>query len=66
MRSVVEKELWACAYHMIERHGIDATVHAAMRADQLFVDGDYDGAATWRMIVLRINELLRERSGAVH
>lgn len=55
--AIEEWELWACAHAMIRRHGQDAGIHAAMRADDLFGKGEFDGAATWRRIVDRINQL---------
>jgi hypothetical protein len=59
-------ELWACANEMTRQHDGDAPIHAAMRADALFDDGDFDGAANWRAIVSRINELLVRPSGPLH
>ena len=53
-----EWELWACANEMIRRHGNDAAIHAAIKADQLFEEGDDRGAGVWRLIVHRINGLL--------
>lgn len=59
---ICEWELWACANEMIRRHGADAALHAAMKADELFEAGEIEGARTWRRIVHRVNEL--EGSGA--
>ena len=53
-----EWELWACANEMIRRHGNDADIHAAMKADQLFEESDDTGAGVWRLIVHRVNGLL--------
>lgn len=50
-------ELWACATHMRNRHGEDAAVHAAMRADGLLDAGDGQGHAVWTTIVRYIAEL---------
>lgn len=61
-----EWELWACANEMIHQHAFDAPIHAAMKADALLEQGDGAGAANWRLIVHRINELLKEPSGAVN
>ena len=61
-----EWELWACANEAIRQDGLDAPIHAAMRADELFEQGDDAGAVTWRLIVHRINELLVDRSTAAH
>ncbi len=38
---------------LIDRHGDEAPIHAAMRADELLDKGDLDGAAAWRRIVKR-------------
>lgn len=55
--SVTDWELWACAQEMIRRHGADAPVQAAMKADELLGRNDLAGARTWRLITHRINEL---------
>ena len=59
-----EWELWACANEVIRQHALDAPIFAAMRADALLMEGDLDGAANWRLIVRRINELLENPGGA--
>jgi hypothetical protein len=46
---------------MVKRHGADAGVQAALRADELFEAGDEHGTSTWRAIVRAIEELQRER-----
>lgn len=56
---ITEWELWACANEMIRRHGEDAAIQAAMKADELFEAGEMDGSRTWRLIVHRVNELQR-------
>lgn len=61
-----EWELWACANEAIQQHGLDAPIIAALRADELFEQGDDAGAATWRAIVKRINELLAAPAGKAH
>jgi hypothetical protein len=60
---LTEWELWACADEAIRQHGLDAPVFAAMRADKLLEQGELDGAANWRMIVTRINQLLAKPPG---
>lgn len=57
---------FAIANEMIRQHGQDAPIHAAMRADKLMEDGELDGARTWRLIVHRVEELLREPSGTLN
>jgi hypothetical protein len=56
-------ELWACADEAIRQHGLDAPIFAAMRADKLLEEGEMDGAANWRLIVTRINQLLAKPPG---
>ncbi len=58
-----EWELWACADEAIRQHGLDAPIFAAMRADQLLAKGEIDGAANWRLIVTRFNQLLAKPPG---
>jgi hypothetical protein len=60
---LTEWELWACADEAIRQHGLDAPIFAAMRADKLLEEGEMDGAANWRLIVTRINQLLAKPPG---
>ena len=64
--AISDWELWACANEMIRQHGEDAAVRAAMRADEFAEKADYEGGATWRRIVRRINELQAKPDGPVH
>ena len=41
-------DIWRSAKALIDSYGDDATIHAAMRADELFAQGVLDGAGTWR------------------
>lgn len=59
---ISEWELWACANHYVARHGADAPIIAAMRADELLAEGDLGGARTFQAIVRRIEQLLDERA----
>ena len=54
-------DLYRSAKLLIDRHGDEALIHAAMRADELLGAGDLDGAALWRRIVRAVEELLRGR-----
>lgn len=63
---LTEWELWACANEAINQHAFDAPNYAGMRANELFDKGDEAGAATWRLIVKRINELLAAPVGKTH
>ena len=56
-------ELWACAQHYIKKHGEDAPIITALRADELLEAADHDGARNYRAIVRRINRLLEPPAG---
>lgn len=63
---LTEWELWACANSYVSKHGVDAPILVAMRADELAEAGDERGAANFRAIVRRCNEMLAEPSGTLH
>jgi len=64
---MLERDIWASAKLLVDKYGEDATIHAAMRAGELSVQGDLDGAAVWRQIIAAIEELENtEPDGAVH
>ena len=46
---------------LIQQHGDDAPIHAAMRADKLMEAGDMEGKAVWKRILAAIDELLAEK-----
>ena len=57
-------DIYRSASLLIQQHGEDAPVHAAMRADELIEAGDMEGRAVWKMILKAIEELLsKERPG---
>lgn len=55
-----EIDLWRSAGVMIRQHGSRAPAAASERADRLNDTGDREGAATWRLIAQRCEELLRQ------
>jgi hypothetical protein len=55
---LTEWELWACAQRMVDDHGADAPIYAAMRADKLLEHGDQEGCSTWVLIMRRAEQLL--------
>lgn len=60
-------DIWRSAKMMVDSHGADAAVHAAVRADRMLDAGDLDGAAVWRRIVAAIEDLQKTKpGGAVH
>ena len=50
-------DVYRSANELIEQHGEDAPLHAAMRADELMETGDMDGRAVWLRIVKAVEEL---------
>lgn len=46
---------------VIKLHGAEAPVAAAQRGDELFTEGDLDGAAVWRRILNAVEELQRTK-----
>jgi hypothetical protein len=53
----------------MKRHGQDAPIEAAMRADAMLEAGDLDGYAVWKRVLRAVEELqgAEPRSGeAVH
>ncbi len=51
------KEIYRSAKLLIDRHGDDAVIEAAMMADKMLEAGDLDGLATWNRILRAIEEL---------
>ena len=51
-------DIYRTANLLIEQHGEDAPIHAAMRADELLEAGDLDGLAVWKRVLTAIDELL--------
>ena len=60
---ISDLDVYRSAKLLIDQHGDEAPIHAAMEADAMLDKGDLDGAAVWRRIVGAINELLEERPG---
>ena len=54
-------DVYRSAQLLVERHGDEATIHAAMKTDDMLERGDMDGRAVWLRIVDAVRELLRER-----
>ena len=48
-----------CARLLLDRHGRDAELHVAMRADELDAAGDEAGRRAWMRILAAIDELER-------
>ena len=50
-------DIYRAAKLLIDRHGDDAVIEAAMVADKMLKRGDLDGLATWKRILKTIEEL---------
>ena len=60
-------EIYRTAHLLIKQHGEEASIHAAMKADEMLAQGNLDGKAVWLGVVKAIEELqVTEPGGAVH
>jgi hypothetical protein len=62
MTTTDDIDIWRAAKLLVDRHGDEAPLHAAMRADELMAEGDIDGQRIWMRILNAVSELLRDRS----
>ena len=58
---IADLDIYRAAKALIEQHGEEAPVHAAMRADELAEAGDVEGHTVWTRIVRAVRELLDDR-----
>jgi len=65
---IPEIDIWRVAYLMLKRYGDEADIETAMlRAEELFDEGDYNGAAVWLRVIDAIAQLLNSTPpGSVH
>jgi hypothetical protein len=54
-----ERDIWIAANSLIRRHGNEASLRAAARADKLAALGDEGGYALWKQIVRAVIDLER-------
>ena len=52
-------DIYRSAKLLIEQHGADALIEAAMRVDAMLEAGDLDGRAVWQRVLAAVEELLR-------
>ncbi|GGD84481.1 DUF6961 family protein [Croceicoccus mobilis] len=57
MSPISDRELWACAAHVLKTHGANAPRHVAERIGALALAGDSNGVATWQAIAKRMAAL---------
>jgi len=53
-------DIWRAAQLFVKRHGDEAAIQAALRADELLAEGDVDGQRAWLRIVKAVEELRRQ------
>ena len=56
-------DIYRSAKLLIDQHGEDAAIHAAMQADKLAEAGDMEGRRVWLRVIKAIEELQRIRPG---
>ncbi len=54
---IPDLDIYRSANVLVKRHGQDAPIEAAMRADELLEAGDLHGCAVWRRIMGAVEEL---------
>ncbi len=54
---IPELDIYRSAQVLVKRHGQDAPIEAAMRADAMLDKGDLDGYTVWKRIVKAVEAL---------
>ncbi len=55
---IPDLDIYRSANALVKRHGQDAPIQAAMRADELLEAGDLDGYTVWKRILRAVEKLL--------
>jgi hypothetical protein len=64
---IPEIDIWRVANLMLKCYGDEADIESAIRAEELFEEGDHNGAAVWRRVINAIAQLLNTTpQGPVH
>lgn len=58
---VSDLDTYRAANALIKKHGDEASLVAAMRADKMLTVGDMEGKATWLRILRAIDEITKKR-----
>ena len=61
---IPDLDIYRSAQALVKRHGEDAPIEAAMKADAMLDKGDLDGCATWKRILRAVEELQRVKLAA--
>ncbi len=62
---LTDLDIYRSAKILVEQHGADALIEAALKADELLDAGDIDGQAVWMRIRKAVLELLNRGDGEV-
>lgn len=62
---MISSNAYRTATRLLEQHGDTAPIFAAMESDAMLDAGDLDGAATWRLVLRAIREMM-EPEGVRH
>ncbi len=54
---IPDLDIYRSANLLVKRHGVDAPIQAAMRADPMRDKGDLDGYAVWKRVLRAVGEL---------
>ncbi len=54
---IPDLDIYHTANLLVKRHGEDAPIEAAMRADAMLEKGDLGGCAAWKRILRAVEEL---------
>ncbi len=58
VRVIPDLDIYRTAKLLVDQHGAEAPIHAAMKADAMLEKGDIDGQAAWLRILRAVKELL--------
>ena len=56
---ILDIDIFRSAQVLVKKHGEDASVEAAMRADAMLEKDDLDGYVVWKRVLKAVGELLR-------
>ncbi len=62
---IPDLDIYRTAKLLVDNHGAEAPIHAAMNADAMLAKGDMDGRAVWLRVVKAVEELLDCKEGRV-
>ncbi len=55
---IPDLDIYRTAKLLVDKHGAEAPIQAAMKADAMLDKGDMDGRAVWLRVVRAVEELL--------